>query len=71
MKRLGPVYRMMPLLMLERSGRPFQSRWSYWRGKLQNLNFALFGFTTYRIKRRLGLSLAPKVHEGEVKRDQG
>ena len=48
--------------------RPFQTRRERWRGRLQNLNFALFGFTTYRIRRRLGMTMAPQVHEGEIKR---
>ena len=50
--------RLRPLVMMLRSKRPVQSRKDYLVGLRENVSFALFGFTSFRLKRFLKLRLA-------------
>ena len=45
--------RLRPLVMMLRSRRPTQSRKDYLIGLRENVSFALFGFTSFRLKRFL------------------
>ena len=50
--------RLRPLVMMLRSKRPTQSRKDRFIGLRENVSFALFGFTSFRLKRLLKLKMA-------------